>query len=161
MKRIFKITALAVLFIAAFASSANAQQPYKGEFEAQENGDTFYYLTLDPYSNSVPTKGCVVLRNGDYQILKDTQTFKCAGTLEMTAQGFHALYNILSFDEEEDDMPPAFMMIDQDSNTPYDEGNGLIYVALTPGANSDTFTLSDSRDVDYPLFTDLKFKRVK
>lgn len=160
MKRIFKITALAVLFIAAFATSANAQQPYKGEFEAHENEGFDYYLTLDPYSNSIPTEGLVVLRNGDYQILKDTQKFKCAGTLEMSAQDFHALYNILSF-EEEDDMPPAFMMIEQYSISPYDEENGLIYVALTPGANSNTFTLSDSRDVDYPLFTDLKFKRVK
>lgn len=160
MKRFFKIVFVALLFISGFATSANAQQAYKGKFESVGNGQRNYTLTLDPYSQSIPTQGTVVFQNDDYEVLSSPKAFNCVGTLVISAPDSQNVYNILSFEEEDDDMPPAFMMIEQFATNPYDE-NGLIYVGITPGANNDTFSITDTRDLDNPMFTDLKFKRVK
>lgn len=146
-----------MMSIGTIAASAQTKQDMKGTFGAEENDDFFYTLVMDPVGNSIETVGYVTIdpKTNEFRVSKNVQNFKCVGILEVSAMEYHAGYNILIFDEEEDEMPASFMMIDQDSTDPESELIPIGILLEKPG----TFRLIDMRDVDEPLFDGLIFRK--
>lgn len=130
----------------------------KGEYAGNENGVS-YTLFIDP-SGSTVSEGMVTAEpaSEEFRVLKNAGPIKCYGFLKMAMAERSMKYNIVAFDEGDEEMVPELVMIEQ-YDTDLDEG--IVTVDLFTGESDGSIVISDSRDIDEPLFENLILTKVE
>lgn len=139
---------------------AQSKQDMKGTFEADYQEEFFYTLIMDPVGNSIESEGYVSYdpATGKFKVSKDCRPIKCVGILECSAQDYNEIFNILIFDEEDGEMPPSIVMVEQYCTSTDPEE--LHPFGITYDNKNKTFQLTYMLDVDDPMFEGLVFKRM-
>lgn len=156
MKKFINLIALiAIIFISASAFAQNAK-PFKGNYSGVLNGRECT-LDMNLYDNTIDAFGILTADPKTQQIkkLKEPSDIKCLGTLDIYDGAGYVTYNILTF-EDEPELGCAFMMI----NGYDDDESEFIMVDISTKDGGKTIKISDTRDIDDPLFENLTLKRV-